>query len=265
MAAAEAPSTASPANHELLDRGDRPGRLARDRALGGSPSGEPWVNPVTGMLPLSILHRALHATAAGPGPHRASSTCAQLADVALRQPVPAARQRRAWPAVRDMRSTTTRRQRDVRRVARSSRPTTGRRGRPRSSSRAIPTTALVLGQRLAVRAEDGVLVAMCWTRDVAAQRDLSVHIAWGAPDGRTWSAPDQHRPARPALPARVARWRPPARRLVPPRAARDRRLDQRGLRADVGPLRATRCSTGAARAANPAQACARTSRATSAR
>jgi hypothetical protein len=44
-------------------------------------------------------------------------------------------------------------------------------------------------QRLAVEPETGRLVAMFWTHDPAAGRDLDVHIAWGAPDGRQWSTP----------------------------------------------------------------------------
>ncbi|MGN6699290.1 MAG: hypothetical protein ACTHMR_14135 [Thermomicrobiales bacterium] len=44
-------------------------------------------------------------------------------------------------------------------------------------------------QRLAVEPETGRLVAMFWTHDPVAGRDLDVHIAWGTPDGRQWSVP----------------------------------------------------------------------------
>jgi len=44
-------------------------------------------------------------------------------------------------------------------------------------------------QRLTVEPFSGELIAMFWTYDRRAQRDLDIHIAWGAPDGRTWSRP----------------------------------------------------------------------------
>lgn len=44
-------------------------------------------------------------------------------------------------------------------------------------------------QRLAVDPSDGTLIAMFWTHDRQAQRDLDIHIAWGSPDGRIWSEP----------------------------------------------------------------------------
>jgi len=44
-------------------------------------------------------------------------------------------------------------------------------------------------QRLAVNPEDGRLIAMFWTHDRAAQQDVPMHVAWGSPDGQTWSAP----------------------------------------------------------------------------
>jgi hypothetical protein len=44
-------------------------------------------------------------------------------------------------------------------------------------------------QRLAVHPDTGRLVAMFWTHDAAAGRDLDVHIAWGSPDGQRWTAP----------------------------------------------------------------------------
>jgi len=44
-------------------------------------------------------------------------------------------------------------------------------------------------QRLAVHPVTGQLVAMFWTFDHHANRDVAVHIAWGSPDGQTWSYP----------------------------------------------------------------------------
>jgi hypothetical protein len=44
-------------------------------------------------------------------------------------------------------------------------------------------------QRLAVDPASGRLIAMFWSHDRQAKHDLDVHIAWGAPDGREWSAP----------------------------------------------------------------------------
>ena len=44
-------------------------------------------------------------------------------------------------------------------------------------------------QRLAIHPETGRLVAMFWTHDFAAGGDRDIHIAWGSPDGRTWSTP----------------------------------------------------------------------------
>ncbi len=44
-------------------------------------------------------------------------------------------------------------------------------------------------QRIATHPVDGRLVNMFWTHDVRVARDADVHIAWGAPDGRTWTIP----------------------------------------------------------------------------
>ena len=44
-------------------------------------------------------------------------------------------------------------------------------------------------QRLETHPDDGRLVNMFWTRDVAAALDIDVHIAWGTPDGRDWTVP----------------------------------------------------------------------------
>jgi hypothetical protein len=44
-------------------------------------------------------------------------------------------------------------------------------------------------QRIASHLDTGLLVAMFWTHDREDGRDLDNHIAWGSPDGGTWSAP----------------------------------------------------------------------------
>jgi len=44
-------------------------------------------------------------------------------------------------------------------------------------------------QRLAVNPGDGRLIAMFWTHDREAQQDVAIHVAWGSPDGRSWTAP----------------------------------------------------------------------------
>ena len=40
-----------------------------------------------------------------------------------------------------------------------------------------------------VSPDDGSLVAMLWTHDREVQQDLPMHITWGSPDAREWSAP----------------------------------------------------------------------------
>jgi hypothetical protein len=44
-------------------------------------------------------------------------------------------------------------------------------------------------QRIGAEPETGRLIAMFWTHDRVAQRDLDVHLAWGSPDGREWTQP----------------------------------------------------------------------------
>ena len=43
--------------------------------------------------------------------------------------------------------------------------------------------------RLAVHPESGQWVAMFWTHEPAAGVDRDVHVSWGAPDARSWTAP----------------------------------------------------------------------------
>lgn len=43
--------------------------------------------------------------------------------------------------------------------------------------------------RLAVDPETGRMLGMFWTHDREAKQDVNAHIAWGAPDGLTWTCP----------------------------------------------------------------------------
>jgi BNR repeat-like domain len=66
----------------------------------------------------------------------------------------------------------------------------GRTWGARSTVATDPTTRLFFwDQRIAVHPETGQLVAMFWTHDRAAGRDLDNHLAWGCVEGTTWSAP----------------------------------------------------------------------------
>ena len=44
-------------------------------------------------------------------------------------------------------------------------------------------------QRLTVDPRNGNLIGMFWTHDRRAGQDRNAHIAWGTPDGRTWTYP----------------------------------------------------------------------------
>jgi hypothetical protein len=44
-------------------------------------------------------------------------------------------------------------------------------------------------QRQTVDPASGQLVAMFWTHHRGKAQDINIHIAWGTPDGRTWTAP----------------------------------------------------------------------------
>ena len=44
-------------------------------------------------------------------------------------------------------------------------------------------------QRLAIHPNDSRLVAMFWTHDFDAGVDIDIHIAYGTPDGRSWTIP----------------------------------------------------------------------------
>jgi hypothetical protein len=50
-------------------------------------------------------------------------------------------------------------------------------------------TLLFWDQRLAVDPQTGRLIGMFWTHNRVARQDANVHIAWGTPDGKTWTDP----------------------------------------------------------------------------
>ncbi|MBM4407944.1 MAG: exo-alpha-sialidase [Chloroflexi bacterium] len=167
-----------------------PGRLLGTSLWVDLSSGRPWVNPVTGgMLPLWIVHREStdggrtwgDARVLDLAPQIATTPCAnpvmRLANGDLAQPFETLKayddadeaQSKAWLQV------------------------------SHDGGRTWPTQVMVAGdpenarwywdQRLAVRPDDGRLVGMFWTRDVAGQRDLPSSIAWGTPDGMSWTDP----------------------------------------------------------------------------
>jgi hypothetical protein len=60
----------------------------------------------------------------------------------------------------------------------------------RKTVAADPDSALFYwDQRFAVHPGTGLLTAMFWTHDRAAQHDIDNHIAWGRPDGSHWTTP----------------------------------------------------------------------------
>ena len=44
--------------------------------------------------------------------------------------------------------------------------------------------------RLAVDPKTGKMIGMFWTHDREAQKDRNAHVAWGSPDGKTWTYPE---------------------------------------------------------------------------
>jgi len=54
-----------------------------------------------------------------------------------------------------------------------------------------PTNKLLFwDNRLAVDPETGKMIGMFWTHDREAQQDRNAHVAWGSPDGKTWTYPE---------------------------------------------------------------------------
>ncbi|MAG36222.1 MAG: hypothetical protein CL878_08255 [Dehalococcoidia bacterium] len=150
----------------------------------------PWISPQTqGLLPMRICHTTstdggrswVSRREVATAPHVAASPCSSsvltLAGGALAQPY------EHWKAYDDQ--------------------TPGHPGaRLRLSSDAGDTwpeyvtvavhpeaSLYYWDQRLSRHPDTGQLVAMFWTHDATTGKDRDIHIAWGTPDGRTWSQP----------------------------------------------------------------------------
>lgn len=150
----------------------------------------PWIHPQTqGLLPMRVFHTTStdggrtwgHRQAVPTAPHAAASPCSSsvlaLPGGVLAQPY------EHWKAYED---------RTI--------PRPGARLRLSSDAGATwpeyvtvavhPDAALYYwDQRLGRHPDTGQLVAMFWTHDAAAGQDRDIHIAWGAPDGRSWTQP----------------------------------------------------------------------------
>ena len=150
----------------------------------------PWISPQTqGLLPMRVFHTTStdggrtwgHRRAVPTAPHAAASPCSSsvlaLPDGVLAQPY------EHWKAYDD-RTT----------------PRPGARLRLSSDAGATwpeyvtvavhPDAALYYwDQRLGRHPDTGRLVAMFWTHNATAGEDRDIHIAWGAPDGRSWTQP----------------------------------------------------------------------------
>ena len=150
----------------------------------------PWIHPQTqGLLPMRVFHTTStdggrtwgHRRALPTAPHVAASPCSSsvlaLPGGVLAQPY------EHWKAYAD-RTT----------------PRPGARLRLSSDAGATwpeyvtvaapPDAALYYwDQRLGCHPETNQPVAMFWTHDAAAGQDRDIHIAWGTPDGRSWTQP----------------------------------------------------------------------------
>ncbi len=150
----------------------------------------PWIHPQTqGLLPMRVFHTTStdggrtwgHRQAVPTAPHAAASPCSSsvlaLPGGVLAQPY------EHWKAYDD-RTT----------------PRPGARLRLSSDAGATwpeyvtvavhPDAALYYwDQRLGRHPDTGQLVAMFWTHDATVGEDRDIHIAWGTPDGRSWTTP----------------------------------------------------------------------------
>ena len=150
----------------------------------------PWIHPRTqGLLPMRVFHTTStdggrtwdHRQAVPTAPHVAASPCSSsvlaLPGGVLAQPY------EHWKAYDD-RTT----------------PRPGARLRLSSDAGATwpeyvtvavhPDAALYYwDQRLGRHPDTGRLVAMFWTHDATLGKDRDIHIAWGTPDGRSWTQP----------------------------------------------------------------------------
>ena len=52
-----------------------------------------------------------------------------------------------------------------------------------------PSNLLYWDERVAVNPETGALMGLFWTHDRHSRQDRNIHIAWGSPDGVTWTSP----------------------------------------------------------------------------
>lgn len=149
----------------------------------------PWIHPrTTGLLPMRIFHSTSHDGGRTWGPRRRVDTAphpaASPTDPLLRLPGGVSAQPyEHWKEYED---------------ASPARPAAhlrlsfdrGVTWPEHVTVAAHPASELYYwDQRLAVHPESGRLIAMFWTHDPRAGSDVDVHVAWGDPRGRTWSAP----------------------------------------------------------------------------
>ena len=151
---------------------------------------DPWVHPVTqGLLGMRVYQLSLDrrwTDLARTPADRPVATPGRIVD----RPGHRARGRRPRPAVRALEGAPRSGTGSAGGVAapverrRSDLADRCARGPP---SRTTPSTTGTSGSTR--HPDDGRLVNMFWTRDVAAALDIDIHIAWGSPDGRTWTVP----------------------------------------------------------------------------
>ncbi|MBK36810.1 MAG: hypothetical protein CME26_14945 [Gemmatimonadetes bacterium] len=150
----------------------------------------PFINPDTqGLLPMRIMHRSSTDGGRSWGPprrmdttpHLAASPCSsallQLPDDVLAQPY------EQWKEYDDASP--------GRPAARLRFSIDGGKSWPEFATVAQhPDNILAYwDQRLAIHPNSGRLIATFWTHNFETGEDLDIHIAWGSPDGRTWTVP----------------------------------------------------------------------------
>ncbi len=151
---------------------------------------DPWVHPVTqgllGMRVYQLISTDGGRTLARTPADRPLAAPGSIVD----RPGHRARRRRPRPALRALEGAARSGSRVGRRRGSACRPTAARPGRTDVLVAHHPDDAIYYwDQRLERHPDDGRLVNMFWTRDVAAALDIDVHIAWGTPDGRDWTVP----------------------------------------------------------------------------
>ncbi len=150
----------------------------------------PWISPQTqGLLPMCLFHTTStdggrtwgHRREVATAPHVAASPCSSsvlaLPGGVLAQPY------EHWKAYDDR---TTPRPGARLRLSSDAGVTW-----PEYVTVAVhPDAALYYwDQRLGRHPDTGRLVAMFWTHDATVGQDRDIHIAWGSPDGRSWTQP----------------------------------------------------------------------------